>query len=108
MINEENINTIEETKQTEQIINGVPANAQDQVKRNADIRDAIYEELLDLEMLPDLIQLFIDAYNMDSLNFTNTDAENLGGSRKKLYSLLVTLQRRLWAINENLQKILEE
>ena len=95
MINKENINTNEETKQTEQII-------------NADIRDAIYEELLDLEMLPDLIQLFIDAYNMDRLNFTNTDAENLGGSHKQLYSLLSTLQRRLWAINENLHKILEE
>lgn len=98
MINEKNINTNEETKQTtEQIIS-----------KEIQKSDAIYEELLELEMLPDLIQLFIYAYNLDNMKFSESDRDSLGDSYKQLLSLLVTIQRRIWAVNENLHKILEE
>ena len=98
MINKENINTNEETKQTtEQIIS-----------KEIQKSDAIYEELLELEMLPDLIQLFIYAYNLDNMKFSESDRDSLGDSHKQLLSLLVTIQRRIWAVNENLHKILEE
>lgn len=56
-----------------------------------------YDELSTiLEPLPDLIQLLIDNYHLDSLELTRGQAIDLGNAHKILFSTLKVVQDALW------------
>lgn len=67
--------------------------------------EIIEDAMIELDTLPDLIQLFIGSYKLDQGELTQEQKIDLGNSRKELYSLLTVIQRRLWDINKQFESI---
>ena len=58
------------------------------------------EALIDVEMLPDIVQVFIENYKLDNLERTDGERCDLGDVGGKLYSLLTLVERTIWTAIE--------
>ena len=81
------------------------------IQRSAfDVYTDVEEATIKLEFLPSIIQNFIDAYKIDSLELTEGERYDLAHADRTLYSLLSLVQRELYEVNDaiNAIKVWEE
>lgn len=92
-MNKENLNTNAKNEQSNDVF---------------ELKCSIEEAVLGLDELPELVDLFIKAYNLQKLDFTDEDRYSLGTSRPQLFALLSTINRRIYAIQGELDKLIKD
>lgn len=76
------------------------------LERAAFLLEDRYTELISpLTNLPDLLQLVIENYKLDSRDYTERDMMKLGGGHAKIYSVLYTVQQALFEFLEKTEVI---
>lgn len=73
-----------------------------------DVREVFTEvenAVAGLDLLPQLLQLLIDRYNLDSNELTENEMFDLSRASNTLYSVLYTVQSSLYTMNEKLENI---
>lgn len=76
------------------------SNTETKAKALWDYVNDVDEALIDVEMLPDIVQVFIENYKLDSLERTDGERYDLGNAGGKLYSLLTLVERTIWTAIE--------
>lgn len=76
------------------------SNTETKAKALWDYMNDVDEALIDVEMLPDIVQVFIENYKLDSLERTGGERYDLGNAGGKLYSLLTLVERTIWTAIE--------
>ena len=67
----------------------------------SDVEDAI----AGLEEVPGVLQLLVEAYDLDDRDFTEKQVLDLGTHHKEVYAAISIVQRTLWDMSDKLQKI---
>ena len=76
------------------------SNTETKAKALWDYMNDVDEALIDVEMLPDIVQVFIENYKLDSLERTDGERYDLGNAGGKIYSLLTLVERTIWTAIE--------
>lgn len=74
-------------------------------KSGFEVEEEFRQALIDLEALPDVLQMVIRSYKLDSIDYTQADCINLGNAHKEIYSVLSLVQRQLWDISDKVKAI---
>lgn len=74
-------------------------------KSGFEVMEEYCQALVELETLPDLLQVVIRRFNLDHEDLTNAERIELGNGYHELYSVLGTVQRRLWDMKDKIDNI---
>ena len=65
-----------------------------------------YEEaLIELESMPEMLEVLIRRFNLDNTELTAAERFDLGNGHRELYSVLGTMQRLLWKMYDKVTSI---
>lgn len=66
----------------------------------------VEDATVELEHLPELLQLLIESYKLDKNgDLTKSEIYNLGTSHRIIFATLAIVRDRLWAVNDKLKAI---
>lgn len=82
-------------------MNTQPTELRDVIEVFTDVENAV----AGLDLLPRLLQLLIDRYNLDSNELTEDERFDLSMASDTLYSVLYTVQSRLYTMSDKLNAI---
>lgn len=92
-MNKENLNTNAKNEQSNDVF---------------ELKCSIEDAVLNLDELPELIDIFIKAYKLEHIDYTDNDRYELGTSRPQLYALLSTINRRIYAMLGELNELIKD
>jgi hypothetical protein len=74
-------------------------------KTGFEVQEEYCQALVELETLPDLLQVVIRRFNLDHEDLTGAERIELGNGYRELYSVLGTVQRQLWDMKDKIDNI---
>lgn len=76
-----------------------------QIKRAFDVMKEVENATLEIDKLPDLLQLIIENYHLDHEELTESEMYDLGIAGHTIFSVLYMVQNSLYDMSEKLNAI---
>lgn len=76
-----------------------------QIKRAFDVMKEVENATLEIDKLPDLLQLIIENYHLDHEELTESEKYDLGIAGNTIFSVLYMVQNSLYDMSEKLNAI---